>query len=114
VNVVLKGTTNGAVTDSDGSYRLSVPSAGGTLVFSFIGFQTQETQIGERAVVDIGLGTDIKQLSEIVVTGTGVATEKRKLAMAVETVTADKLPQAPTASIDQALVGKIAGAQISS
>jgi TonB-linked SusC/RagA family outer membrane protein len=114
VNVVLKGTTNGAVTDSDGSYRLNVPSAGGTLVFSFIGFQTQEAEIGQRAVVDIGLGTDIKQLSEVVVTGTGVATEKRKLAMAVETVTADKLPQAPTASIDQALIGKIAGAQISS
>ncbi len=114
VNVVLKGTTNGTVSDSDGSYRLSVPSSGGTLVFSFIGFQTQEVAIGDRAVVDLSLGQDVKQLSEIVVTGTGVATEKRKLAIAVESVAADKLPQAPTASVDQALVGKIAGAQISS
>jgi TonB-linked SusC/RagA family outer membrane protein len=113
VNVVLKGTTNGTVTDTDGAYRLTVPAAGGSLVFSFIGLTTQEVSIGDRSVVDIGLGLDVKQLSEIVVTGTGVATEKRKLAIAVESVTSDKLPLAPTASIDQALVGKIAGAQIS-
>lgn len=114
VNVVLKGTTNGTVTGSDGSYSLNVPAAGGTLVFSFIGFQTQESAIGDRATIDVSMGSDVQQLSEIVVTGTGVATEKRKLAIAVESVTSDKLPAAPTASIDQALVGKIAGAQISS
>lgn len=114
VNVVLKGTTNGTVTDSDGNYKLSVPSAGGSLVFSFIGLATQEVVIGERNVIDIGLSMDVKQLSEIVVTGTGVATDRRKLAIAVESVTADKLPSTPNASIDQALVGKIAGAQINS
>jgi outer membrane receptor protein involved in Fe transport len=53
-------------------------------------------------------------MSEVVVTGTGAATSKRKLAIAVESISADKLPAAPTATIDQALVGKIAGAQISS
>src|SRR5436190_14390028 len=114
VNVVLKGTTNGTVTDSDGAYKLNVPASGGSLVFSFIGLTTQEVNIGDRSVVDIGLGLDVKQLSDIVVTGTGVATEKRKLAIAVESVSSDKLPLAPTASIDQALIGKIAGAQISS
>ncbi len=56
----------------------------------------------------------LQQLSEVVVTGTGVATDRRKLAIAVESITGDKLPQAPNASIDQALVGKIAGAQINS
>ena len=114
VNVVLKGTTNGTVTNAEGSYKLNIPASGGVLVFSFIGLQTQEVAVGERSVVDIGLGLDVKQLSEIVVTGTGVPTEKRKLAIAVESVSADKLPAAPTASIDQALIGKIAGAQISS
>ncbi len=113
VNVVIKGTTNGTVTDADGNYKLTI-SGGGSLVFSFIGLASQEVPIGERSVVDISLSLDVRQLSEIVVTGTGVATEKRKLAIAVESVTADKLPAAPTASIDQALVGKIAGAQISS
>jgi TonB-dependent starch-binding outer membrane protein SusC len=113
VNVVVKGTTNGTVTDSNGKFSLSVES-GNTLVFSFIGLKTEEASVGERAILDIQLASDITQLSEIVVTGTGVATEKRKLAIAVESVSADKLPSAPTASIDQALVGKIAGAQISS
>ncbi|MBS1488985.1 MAG: SusC/RagA family TonB-linked outer membrane protein [Bacteroidetes bacterium] len=114
VNVVLKGTTNGTASDSEGNYKISVPSSGGTLVFSFIGLESQEVEIGARAVIDIQLGSDIKQLSEVVVTGAGVATDKKKLGISVEAVTADKLPAAPTASIDQALIGKIAGAQITS
>ncbi|HEY5823643.1 MAG TPA: SusC/RagA family TonB-linked outer membrane protein, partial [Cyclobacteriaceae bacterium] len=79
----------------------------------FIGLQTQEISIGERNVVDVGLSLDVRQLSEVVVTGAGVATEKRKLGIAVESLTASELPAVPTASIDQALIGKIAGAQIS-
>ncbi len=114
VNVLLKGTTNGTVTDTDGIYKLTVPASGGSLVFSFIGMNSSEVAIGERSLIDVPLGLDVKQLSEIVVTGTGVATEKRKLAIAVESVSSKDLPNAPTASIDQALVGKIAGAQISS
>ncbi|MBS1505334.1 MAG: SusC/RagA family TonB-linked outer membrane protein [Bacteroidetes bacterium] len=114
VNVVLKGTTVGTVTDAEGNYKLSVPAAGGTIVFSFIGLETLEVAIGERSVVDAQLGSDVKQLSEVVVTGSGVATDKKKLGIAVESVTADKLPATPSSSIDQALIGKIAGAQISS
>ena len=114
VNVVVKGTTNGTVTDVEGNYSLSVPASGGNLVFSFIGLRSQEVPIGDKAIVDISLTLDVTQLSEVVVTGTGVATEKKKLAFAVESITSDKLPAAPTASIDQALVGKIAGAQIQS
>lgn len=113
VNVVLKGTNNGVVTDGDGSYKLNA-SAGGTLVFSFIGMQTLEEVIGERSVIDVRLVTDAKTLQEIVVTGAGVATEKKRLGISVESVTSDKLPAAISGSIDQALVGKIAGAQISS
>ncbi|GCC52523.1 hypothetical protein SanaruYs_27600 [Chryseotalea sanaruensis] len=112
VNVVIKGSTNGTVTDADGGYKLSVPSGGGSLIFSFIGLQTQEIAIGDRTVVDVSLALDVTQLSEVVVTGVGVPTEKRKLAIAVESITSAQLPIAPTASIDQALIGKIAGAQI--
>jgi TonB-linked SusC/RagA family outer membrane protein len=114
VNVLIKGTTNGTTTDAEGKYSLSVPDEGGVIVFSFIGLKTEEVNIGAQSIIDVQLKSDITQLSEVVVTGTGVATEKKKLAIAVESVTADKLPAAPTASIDQALVGKIAGAQISS
>jgi TonB-dependent starch-binding outer membrane protein SusC len=114
VNVVLKGSTLGTATDSDGRYKLSVPSTGGTLVFSFIGLETQEVVIGERAIVDMQLGADVKQLSEVVVTGSGVATEKKRLGISVESISGDGLPATPSSSIDQALIGKIAGAQISS
>ncbi|MCE2994144.1 MAG: SusC/RagA family TonB-linked outer membrane protein [Cyclobacteriaceae bacterium] len=113
VNVLLKGTTTGTVTDTNGIYSLSAPSDA-VLVVSFIGLKTVEVPVNGRSTIDIQLASDVTQLSEIVVTGTGVATEKRKLAIAVESVGAKDLPIAPTASIDQALVGKIAGAQISS
>ncbi len=86
VNVVLKGTTNGAVTDGDGNYKLSVPSSGGTLVFSFIGMQTQEQAIGDRSVVDVKLASDVEQLQEVVVTAQGKITEKRAVGYAVTTV----------------------------
>jgi TonB-linked SusC/RagA family outer membrane protein len=114
VNVILKGTTNGTVSDADGRYSLSISSSDVVLIFSFVGFQTSEVLTGERSIIDVKLSPDVTQLSEIVVTGTGVATEKRKLAISVESLSSDKFPVAPTASIDQALVGRIAGAQISS
>jgi len=74
VNVVLKGTTTGTVSDADGITKWQFPAAGGTLVFSFIGLETRETEIGDRSVVDLQLGADIKQLSEVVVTAQGYST----------------------------------------
>lgn len=114
VNVIVKGTTNGSVTDADGNYTIANVSPESTLVFSFIGLRTIESAVGGRSTVDVQLTTDVTQLTEVVVTGTGVATDKRKLGISVESVSADKLPATPSASIDQALIGKIAGAQISS
>ncbi|HZY81894.1 MAG TPA: SusC/RagA family TonB-linked outer membrane protein [Cyclobacteriaceae bacterium] len=114
VNVIVKGTTNGTVTDADGKYSLLSPAEGGTLVFSFIGFQTTELLIGASSELDVKMAADVQQLSEVVVTGVGVATDKRKVAISVASVMANELPQAPSASVDQALIGKIAGAQITS
>lgn len=114
VNIIVKGTTFGTVSDANGAFTLSVPQSGGTLVFSFIGLATKEIEIGPSSVIDVQMITDIRQLTEVVVTGVGVATDKKKVAISVASVSASELPQAPTASIDQALVGKIAGAQISS
>lgn len=112
VNVVVKGTTNGTVTDSDGKFSLSIPSSSSELVFSFIGLKTTEVLVGERSTIDVQLGLDVTQLSEIVVTGVGVATEKRKLPIDVASMGAKDIPQSAVASIDQALQGKIAGAQV--
>jgi hypothetical protein len=70
VNVVIKGTTAGTVTDARGEYSLPLTSDAQTLVFSFIGLQSQETQIGSRQVIDTQLALDVQQLTEVVVTGT--------------------------------------------
>ena len=113
VSVQVKGSNKGTTTDATGNYSISVPDKG-ILKFTFVGLTSKEVLLNAQSVVDIQLANDTQQLSEIVVTGVGVATDKRKVAFAVESVVAKNLPQAPTASIDQALVGKIPGAQISS
>jgi TonB-dependent starch-binding outer membrane protein SusC len=111
-SILFKGTTTGVISDIDGKYTLNVPAGGTALIFSFAGYVTQEVALGASNIVDIALGEST--LQELVVTGTGVATNKRDLAIDVQTIGAKALPNAPTASIDQALIGKIAGAQISS
>src|SRR6187549_1025945 len=71
VNVVLKGTTRGVVTDATGRYTLSVPEAGGVLVFTFIGLKSQEIDVANRTTVDVSMETDATQLSEVVITVAG-------------------------------------------
>lgn len=112
VNVVLKGTTNGTVTDVDGNYRLNVPSSGGTLVYSFIGLQTQEVAIGERSIIDLQMGLDVKQLSEVVVTAVGIEREKKALGYSVASVDAANLQQRSEVDPLRALQGKMPGVNI--
>ncbi|NOT75635.1 MAG: TonB-dependent receptor [Cyclobacteriaceae bacterium] len=111
VNVVLKGTTNGTVTDTDGNYKFNVPAAGGTLVFSFIGLETQEVALGERTVVDVKLGLDITQLNEVVVTGYGTQ-ERRKLTTSVSSIQGGAIAQLATPSFVDQMAGRAAGVQI--
>jgi TonB-linked SusC/RagA family outer membrane protein len=112
VNVVLKGTTVGTVTDADGNFKLTVPAGGGSLVFSFIGLQTEEIAIGQRTVIDVALGLDVTQLSEVVVTGQGIAREKKALGYAVSAVGADQLEARPMTDISRVLMGKVPGVVI--
>lgn len=112
VNVVLKGTTNGTVTDVDGNYRLNVPSSGGTLVFSFIGLQTQEVAIGERSIIDLQMGLDVQQLTEVIVTAVGIEREKKALGYSVASVDAANLQQRSEVDPLRALQGKMPGVNI--
>ncbi|MCZ8022512.1 MAG: TonB-dependent receptor [Cytophagales bacterium] len=113
VNVVIKGTTTGTVTDVNGSYRLDVPSDGGTLVFSFIGLTTVEIAIGSRNVIDTQMASDVTQLSEIVVTGYGAAQDKKSITGSVAQVTNKDIAQVSMATFDQILQGKAPGVMIS-
>jgi TonB-linked SusC/RagA family outer membrane protein len=112
VNVVVKGTATGTVTDADGRYTISVPASGGALVFSFIGLQTQEVPVGERSVVDVSLALDVTQLSEVVITSQGIAREKKALGYAVTSVGSDQIAARPIGDISRVLQGKIPGVVI--
>jgi len=114
VNVVLKGTTTGAVTDADGKFSLSAPATGGVLVFTFIGLQSQEIEIGERTVVDVALSLDVTQLSEVVVTALGIERNKNELGYAAQQVKGDQLAQARGTNVVNALSGKVSGVDIKS
>ena len=76
VNVVIKGTTEGTSTDSDGRFSLNVPSSESVLVFSFIGLTTQEVSVGSRSIVDVQMQPDMTQLSEVVVVGYSTTTQQ--------------------------------------
>jgi len=112
VNVVLKGTTNGTVTDSDGNFKLNVPATGGSLVFSFIGLQTQEVVIGERTTVDITLGLDVTQLTEVVVTAQGIEREQKAIGFAQTTISSALLANKPETDVGRALQGRTPGLQM--
>ncbi|HEX5653478.1 MAG TPA: TonB-dependent receptor plug domain-containing protein, partial [Chitinophagaceae bacterium] len=113
ISVIVKGTSIGATTNATGNYSLTVPLSAKTLTFSGINFTDTDAEI-TGDVVNLTLETTGKVLDEVVVTGVGTATSKKKVAFSVETVSAKDLPKVPQGSIDQALVGKIPGAQISS
>ncbi|EDM34503.1 putative outer membrane protein [Pedobacter sp. BAL39] len=113
VTVRIAGAKGGTQTGGDGKYTLRVPSSANTLEFSYLGYVSQNKSIS-GSVVNVLLAVDAKSLTEVVVTGVGVATDKRKTAIAIETVSAKEMLAVPSASIDKALIGKVAGAQISS
>src|SRR5258705_10710294 len=75
VNIVQKGTSNGTVTDATGSFKINVDD-NATLLFSFIGYKTQEIVVGAQTLLNVGLESDVKTLSEIVVTGYGQQEKK--------------------------------------
>ncbi|KAA9327165.1 SusC/RagA family TonB-linked outer membrane protein [Hymenobacter busanensis] len=114
VTVLLKGTTNGASTNADGIFSLSVPAEGGTLVFSSIGYSSVEQAIGNQATIDVTLATDTRQLSEVVVTALGIERERKSLGYAVETLENKDITRASEQNLVRSLQGRVAGVQISS
>ena len=111
-NVIVKGTSNGTTTSLDGTYRLTIPQDGGTLVFSFIGMLTQEIAIGSRTVVDITMQSDVTELEEVVVTALGLERQKDQLGYSAQQVNTDQLVKSSETNIVNALNGKVAGVQI--
>ncbi len=113
VNVVVKGTTNGAVTGSDGTYSLEVSPDVSALIFSFVGYLSQEVSIGGRTTIDITLAPDVKTLSEVVVTALGIERSSKSLGYATSQVSSEQYATNRTPNIMNSLQGKIAGVNIS-
>jgi len=111
VTVLLKGTTQGTPTDADGNYRLSVPADGGTLIFRYLGYITQEISIDNRTVINVQMAPDVQSLGEVVVTGYGTST-KEKASIASTTINAEKISARPNASFVQTLSGQVPGLSI--
>jgi TonB-linked SusC/RagA family outer membrane protein len=112
VNVLLKGTTNGTVTDSDGKYTLDGVESNATLVFTFIGLKAEEIAVGERTTIDIGLALDVTQLNEVVVTALNIPREKASLGYATQSLDNSAVTTAKEQNFINSLSGKVAGVQI--
>ena len=110
-NILVKGTTTGAVTDFDGNYSIKVPGDKAVLVFSYIGFVPIEETVDSRSKIDVSLATDATSLNEVVLIGYG-SQRKGDLTGSVETLNEKTVADLPVASVDQKMVGQIAGAQV--
>ncbi|OON69296.1 hypothetical protein B0919_08365 [Hymenobacter sp. CRA2] len=110
VTVLEKGTNNGASTDADGRYSLTVAD-NATLTFSFVGYVTQEVAVGGRSTVDVSLVVDAKALQEVVVVGY-LTQERQNVTGSVASIDAQEVRRAPVASVGEAIQGRLTGVQV--
>lgn len=111
VSVLVKGTTNGSITDADGAYSLSNIPENGILQFSFVGMKMQEVKIGNQATVNVTLSEDAIGIEEVVAIGYGTQ-KKRNVTGAMSQINTDELADLPVSNIGQKMQGKFAGVQI--
>jgi len=111
VNILLKGTNKGVSSTIDGSYSISVTDDKAILTFSFVGYVSQEVAVGNRSILNIVLASENKALSEVVVVGYGTARAK-DLTGSVATINQNTIKDLPVSTIDQKMIGQVAGVQI--
>ncbi len=113
VTVMVEGTTTGTVTGSEGNYSLELPNNATTLVFSFIGMETQEVTIGNQSKINVELSSSVTELDEVVAIGYGTV-RKRDLTGSVANIRSEDIAQSQTTSFMNAMQGRMAGVQITS
>ena len=111
VNIVVKGTLQGVITDLDGKYLISVPGNDAVLVFSYIGYLAQEVAVANQDEINISLKEDLQQIDEVVVIGYGTVA-KKDVTTAVSTVSTKDIDERPIISAAQAIQGKAAGVNV--
>jgi TonB-linked SusC/RagA family outer membrane protein len=111
VNVMIKGTLSGTVTDMDGNYSLTVPDENTVLQFSFVGYTSQELTVGNQTVINVQLVPDITALSEVVVVGYGTQ-ERRDVTGAVSVIEPEEMQKRQATTVAEALQGLAAGVNV--
>lgn len=111
VNVLVKGTTVGTVTDVEGNYSIQVPDGNATLVFSFIGYATQEVAVSGRSSVNVSIAEDVTSLGEVVVVGYGTK-QRSSVTSSITKIENTNLSQVPNARVENTLAGRMAGVQV--
>lgn len=111
VTVIVKGTTNGTVSDVDGNYTLSLPAGATTLVYSFIGMRSEEIEIAGQTEINVKMLQDFIGIEEVVAIGYGTS-KKEDLVSSVSQVKAEVIANQPTIRVDQALQGRASGVEI--
>lgn len=111
VSILVKGSGLGTSTNTNGEYSINVPD-NAVLIFSFVGFSSQEVPVGSGSVIDIALRPDVLALSEVVITALGIAKEKKSLAYSTQAIKSETLVQAANTGLAGALQGKVSGVSI--
>lgn len=111
VSVLLKGTNRGTNTDANGLYKLSVPMSG-VLIFSSVGFETKEVQLGSASIIDVNLISDTKTLGEVVVTALGITKEQKVLSYATQLIPTTNIAKAKELNVANSLIGRVAGLDV--
>lgn len=109
VNVLVKGTTTGVVTDLDGKYTLSVPGENVILVFSYIGFDSQEVVVGNRQTINVTLRESSQMIDELVVTALGMKRSEKALGYATQQIGGDQFEKVKGVNVATSLTGRISG-----
>lgn len=112
VAIQVQGTTTGTVTDLDGNFTLEVPSQDAVLIFSFVGYKTQNVTVGTQRNLNITMQEDTETLEEVVVTALGIQKKEKSLTYSTQVVGGDELTRAKDANMMNSLAGKTAGVQI--
>ena len=108
VSIILKGSQRGTTTDAGGKFQIEVPDGGTTLIFSFVGYLSQEIAVGNRTNIEVSLKADTKALDEVVVVGYGTQ-KKSTLTGAVASVKGSEIAETPVPNISNSMAGKVAG-----
>ncbi len=111
-SIVVKGTTQGAIADIDGYYTIEVNSENDVLVFSFVGYLTEEIMVGSQSSVNVALTPDLTNLEEVVVTAIGIKAEKKSLGYSVQEVKGDDITTTNQANMVNSLSSKVAGVEV--